>query len=60
MPIYAKGDKVAFAEFNDFGDSFIMISDDNGTTWSKRILVDFPVDMYVVDTGIDLDNDSGC
>ncbi|MDZ4752667.1 MAG: T9SS type A sorting domain-containing protein [Flavobacteriales bacterium] len=56
--IFSRGDKVAFAEFNDLGDSFIMISDDNGTTWNKRILVDFPVDMYVLDTGIDLNEDA--
>lgn len=55
--IYAKGDKVAFAEFNDLGDSFIMISEDNGTSWDFRTLVDFPVDMYVLDSGIDLNGD---
>jgi hypothetical protein len=35
-----------------------MISEDNGDTWTKRTLVDFPVDLYVVDTGIDLNEDA--
>lgn len=56
--IDARGDKVAFAVFNDLADSFVMISDDNGETWVKRILVDFPVDLYVVDSGLpDSDTD---
>lgn len=56
--IHARGDKVAFAVFNDFGDSFIMISEDNGDTWDKRILIDFPVDLYTGDDEIiDLDED---
>lgn len=50
--IDARGDKVAFAVFNDFADSFVMISDDNGETWTKRLLVDFPVDNYIVDSGL--------
>lgn len=50
--IHARGDKVAFAVYNDFADSFVMISEDNGDTWSYRSLVDFPVDLYVVDTGL--------
>ena len=55
--IIADGDKVAIGSFNDLGDSFVMRSDDNGTTWTKTILVDFPVDLYVMDTGIDEDMD---
>jgi len=50
--IDARGDKVAFAVFNSLADSFVMISEDNGETWEKRLLVDFPVDLYVVDTGL--------
>lgn len=55
--ISANGDKVAIAVFGDFYDSFVLISEDNGDTWTKTVLVDFPVDSYVVDTGIDLDMD---
>ncbi|MEY3397448.1 MAG: repeat-like domain, partial [Bacteroidota bacterium] len=56
--IGSNGDRIAFAVFNDFADSYVMISEDNGDTWTKRTLVDFPVDLYVVDTGIDLNEDA--
>lgn len=58
--IHSRGDKVAFGIFNDFGDSVVMISEDNGDTWTKQTLVDFPVDLYdLVETTdiIDLDED---
>jgi len=56
--IFSRGDNVAIAVFNDWADSFVMISADNGDTWGKRILVDFPVDMFEVDESIiDLDED---
>ena len=47
--IHARNNTVAFAVFNDLADSFVMISHDNGDSWEKTILVDFPVDMYVLD-----------
>ncbi|MBT6163020.1 MAG: T9SS type A sorting domain-containing protein [Crocinitomicaceae bacterium] len=50
--IHARGNTVALASFNDFSDSFVMISQDNGDTWEKQLLVDFPVDMYEVDMGL--------
>ena len=50
--IHARGNTVAFAAFNDFSDSFVMISQDNGETWEKQLLVDFPVDLYEVDMGL--------
>jgi hypothetical protein len=50
--IDASGTTVAFAVFNDLGDSFTMISNDNGDTWEYHSLVDFPVDLYVVDSGL--------
>ena len=50
--IHARGNTVAFAAFNDFSDSFVMISQDNGETWEKELLVDFPVDLYEVDMGL--------
>lgn len=50
--IHARGNTVAFAVFNDLQDSFVMISQDNGDTWEYRSLVDFPVDLYVVDAGL--------
>lgn len=50
--IHASGNTVAFAVFNDFSDSFVMVSEDNGDTWTYSALVDFPVDLYVVDAGL--------
>ncbi|NNE56167.1 MAG: hypothetical protein HKN32_09110, partial [Flavobacteriales bacterium] len=56
--IHARGEKVVIGVFEDFADSFVMISEDNGDTWTKRILVDFPVDMYTGnDEIIDLNED---
>lgn len=55
--IAAKGETVALAYFNGWGDSFILKSTDNGDTWVKTIFVDFPVDRYVIDSGLDLDSD---
>ena len=53
--ITAKGETVVVAYFNDWGDSFIIKSTDNGTTWIKTTFIDFPVDKYVIDDGLDLD-----
>jgi len=50
--IHARGNTVAFAAFNSFADSFVMISQDNGDTWEKQLLVDFPVDLYEIDMGL--------
>jgi hypothetical protein len=56
--IHARGNKVAIASFDDFADSFVLISEDNGDTWTKKTLVDFPVDLYTGDDFIiDLDED---
>jgi len=56
--IHARGNKVAIAVFNSFADSFVMISEDNGDTWTKEIMVDCPVDLYTGDDEIiDIDND---
>jgi len=50
--IHARGNTVAFAVFNDFADTFVMVSEDNGDTWTKQTIVDFPVDLYAIDTGL--------
>ena len=55
--IAANGDKIAIGVFGDLYDTFVLISEDNGDTWTKTVLEDFPVDKYVMDTGIDLDMD---
>ena len=53
--IHAEGETVAFAVFNSFSDSFAMISEDNGETWTYETIIDFPVDNYVIDSGALLD-----
>lgn len=54
--IDANGETVVIAVFNDFADSFIMKSTNNGTNWTKTNFIDFPVDKYAADDGLDLDN----
>jgi hypothetical protein len=55
--IAAQGNTVVIAYFEDWGDSFIVKSTDNGDTWTKTTFLDFPVDKYAMDDGLDLDND---
>jgi len=55
--ISARGETIALAYFNGWADSFIMKSTDNGQTWTKSIFIDFPVDKYVTDSGLDMDSD---
>jgi len=55
--IAAQGNTVVVAYFDDWGDSFIVKSTDNGDTWTKTTFLDFPADKYVVDDGLDLDGD---
>lgn len=55
--IKAQGETVCIAFFGEWDDTFIMKSTDNGDTWTKTIALDFPVDKYVTDQGLDLDND---
>ena len=55
--ITAQGETVVVAYFDDWGDSFIVKSTDNGDTWTKTTFLDFPVNKYTMDDGIDLDGD---
>ena len=55
--IAAQGETVVLAYFDDWGDSFIVKSTDNGDTWIKTTFLDFPVDKYAIDDGLDLDGD---
>lgn len=54
--IHARGGKVAIAIFNGLQDSVVLISEDNGDTWTTHTVVDFPVDMYFIDSGLPLEN----
>ena len=62
--IHARDGVVAFTVFNDLMDTFVMISEDNGDNWEYTAVADFPVDNYVVDSGLPEDqgydfNDDG-
>ena len=54
--IAAQGETVVVAYFDDWGDSYIVKSIDNGDTWTKTTFLDFPVEKYAMDDGLDLDN----
>ncbi len=54
--IDAKGETVVIAYFADWGDSFILKSDDNGDNWTRTTFLDFPVEKYTMDDGFDLDS----
>jgi len=52
--IHARGNKIAIACFGDLQDSYIWISNDNGSTWTRSTIWDFPIDNYVIDQGTDV------
>lgn len=52
--IYSRGNKVAIAAFGELQDSYLWISNDNGSTWTQQIIWDFPINNYVVDMGTDV------
>ena len=53
--IDARGETVVIAYFDDWGDSFILKSDDNGDNWTRTTFLDVPVQKYAMDDGFDLD-----
>ena len=55
--IAAEGETVVIAYFGDLDDSVLLKSTDNGNTWTSTVFLDFPVDKYATDSGIDLDGD---
>ena len=54
--IDAQGDNVVIAYFDDWGDSFILKSTDNGDTWTRTTFLNFPIQKYTFDDGFDLDS----
>lgn len=55
--IDAKGDNVAFASFNSWGDVLVFKSTNNGNSWAKTIINDFPINKYIIDGGSDANGD---
>jgi hypothetical protein len=55
--IHARGNTVAIAVFGELQDTYVLVSEDGGTTWTKTVVWDFPIDNYVVDMGTDIEGD---
>ena len=55
--ISANGNTVAVAIFGTLQDSYVWISNDNGSNWTRYVMNDFPIDNYQIDSGTDIDND---
>jgi hypothetical protein len=56
--ISANGNNVAIAIFNQLADIVLLKSNDNGTTWTKTTIADFPIDLYQIDQGLDINGDT--
>jgi hypothetical protein len=55
--IHARGNTVVISVFGELQDSYIFVSEDNGTTWTKTVFWDFPIDNYAIDMGTDIEGD---
>ncbi len=55
--IHARGNTVVISVFGELQDSYIFVSEDNGTTWTKTVFWDFPMDNYDIDMGTDIEGD---
>ncbi len=55
--IHARGNKVVIGVFDNLNDTYVFVSEDNGTTWEKTVVWDFAIDNYVVDSGTDVEGD---
>ena len=53
----ARGNTVAFSVYNSWGDVLVFKSTNNGDTWTKTIVNDFPINKYKIDQGSDADGD---
>jgi len=51
--IDANGSTIAIGITNTWNDCLLYISNDNGDTWTKRIVNDFPLDKYIINSGYD-------
>ncbi len=57
--IDADSNYVAIALFNSWNDVVLAKSNDNGQTWTRYVLNDFPLDNYQVDQGYTFDDLNG-
>ncbi|HMQ46133.1 MAG TPA: T9SS type A sorting domain-containing protein [Saprospiraceae bacterium] len=54
--IDARGENVAIGLFNQWTDILLFKSTDNGDTWTKTIVKDFPIDQYLIDQGYTIED----
>ena len=52
----SNGDDISMVLLDHWNDVILVKSTDNGDTWTKTIVNDFPVDSYITDTGYDLES----
>lgn len=55
--IDARGNTVAFSVYNSWGDVLVFKSTNNGDSWTKTIVSDFPINKYKIDQGSDANAD---
>ncbi len=53
--ISSNGNTVAVSVFTNWNDLNVFISRDNGDTWERRTVVDFPLKKYVINEGYTID-----
>ncbi len=53
--IAARGNTIAIAKFSFWEDVVVFRSDDNGDTWTKSVIYDFPLENYIEEDGYSVD-----
>ncbi len=53
--LVARDETIAMVVFGEWGDIALFKSTDNGATWPKTVISDFPLDGYVINSGYTID-----
>ena len=54
--LVARDETIAMVVFGEWGDIALFKSTDNGSSWSKTVISDFPLDGYVINSGYTIDD----
>ena len=54
--LVARDETIAMVVFGEWGDIALFKSTDNGSSWSKTVINDFPLDGYVINSGYTIDD----